>query len=188
MRNQSVFLTKTFWILFTIAAIIGLFLYGNKMIADKTEIAQTKKALEASRNDLTECNQEKESKSSKIADLEKELEKQRSTITEKDNALTEKDKLISHLNQSIETLENKRPQIVYKYKTIYRWVNCDDEGLNMDAQSPRGYSLSCTSCDTKHFKASIQPTPGAAWSELDENIVGWDFRTTMSPRPKRNDL
>jgi septal ring factor EnvC (AmiA/AmiB activator) len=155
MPNQSIFLTKSFWAIFTIAVFVGLFLYGNKMIADKTEIAQTKKALEAARTDLAKCNQDTESKSSKIASLEKELEKQRNTVTEKDNVITEKDNLISQLNESIETLENKPPQIVYKYRTIYRWVNCD-EGLNMDAQSPRDYSLSCTSCDTKHFKANIQ--------------------------------
>ena len=79
--------------------IIGLFLYGLKMIGDKTELAQTKKALELANEELTKCNQDNATKTVKINKLQRLLERQRNTITQNNNIITQ-------LNDSIYMLEN----------------------------------------------------------------------------------
>ncbi len=111
--STNFLMNKWFWIIFTIAVFVGLYLYGLKMISDKTEIALTKKALILANGELKKCNIENTVKNSKISELQVKIKQLNSKIIQKEN-------LISQLNDSITTLVNRPSEIEYRYNTVYK--------------------------------------------------------------------
>ena len=122
MQTPSFFLTKTFWLIFTIVVIISLYLYGLKMIGDKTEIAQTKKALASKIDELETCTTEGNAKAKQIEDLKKTISTQNSTITEQTNSISQKETTIQELQNTVTELQNTPPKVVTKYqdRTVYK--------------------------------------------------------------------
>jgi hypothetical protein len=108
-------MTKWFWIIFTIAVFLGLYLYGLKMISDKTEIALTKKALVLANGEMNKYKIDNTSKTSELSELQIKIKQLNNKIIQKEN-------LISKLSDSISVLANRPPEIVIKYqeKVIYK--------------------------------------------------------------------
>jgi hypothetical protein len=113
MASTSVLFKPWFWILFVATVIVALYFYGLSILGDRTEIAQTKKALILANEELTKCNQDITTKLVKIIELQNSIKQLNIQITQNNN-------LISQLNDSIYILANRPPEIEYKYNTVYK--------------------------------------------------------------------
>lgn len=132
VQTPRLFLTKTFWLLFTIAVIISLYLIGTKKIEDKTEIAQTKKALQTAEQKLSACTNDNNSKANEINQLNRTISAQADTITQEEtskaneinqlngtisaqaNTIAQKETAINKLQNTIAELKNQPPKILIK--------------------------------------------------------------------------
>ncbi len=97
-------------------------MYGVKMIGDKTEIAQTKKALQTTQEELYSCTNDNNSKGNKIEQLNKTITKQNNTILKQASTISQKESSISELQNTITELENRLPKVVtiYQDRTVYK--------------------------------------------------------------------
>ena len=113
LTSLSFLLKPWFWFLFIIAVIVSLYLYGLNILGDRTELAQSKKALKQVNDELLKCKLDNANKSSMISEL-------KSKLISLSNTITQENHLIVKLNDSLYTLLNRPPKIKYKHNTVYK--------------------------------------------------------------------
>ncbi|MBD1364570.1 hypothetical protein IDJ77_12190 [Mucilaginibacter sp. ZT4R22] len=96
--------------------IVGFFLYGQKLIKDKTEIAQTKKALLILRDSLDNCKLNLQNCSLENKTKEGKISEQQADLKNSSIVALQRDSIITQLNDSIVKLTNKPPEIIVQYR------------------------------------------------------------------------